>query len=82
MVPLLEDAKKMLETGTGRPGKREAAALVRTRKANLLRFRDDSETPNNARLPLIHYRSPVKLSPGYDPAAMCACSSEAPEAVS
>jgi len=43
---------------------------VRARKAQAFHFRDDGETPNNPRFPLIWYRSPVALAPAYDPAAI------------
>ena len=69
-MPLLEDIKKGAEiaTGIGRPD--WADVLTRPRKPNAYRFRDDGETPNNPRFPLIHYRSAVVLDAGYDPAAM------------
>jgi uncharacterized protein YjlB len=64
--------KKAFEemTGIKRPIETDLAALVQSRKANLHRFRDDGETPNNPLLPLIHYRSPVTLAASYDPAAI------------
>jgi uncharacterized protein YjlB len=43
---------------------------VRARKANSYAFADDRETPNNPKLPLIHYRSPVRLDGDFDPAAI------------
>jgi len=71
-MPILEDAKKTLEklTGLGRPATEEIFGLVRQRKANFHRFKDDGKTPNNPALPLIHYRSPVALLASYDPAAI------------
>jgi len=72
LMPILEETKKLLEhvTGYGRPPREEVANLVRTRKAQLFRFRDDGATPNNPRLPLIRYRTPVRLADGLDPAAI------------
>jgi uncharacterized protein YjlB len=71
-MSLLEGAKKTLEriTGVGRPAGEELTLLTQPRKANLLRFSDDGETPNNMRLPMIHYRSAVKLRSDFDPAAI------------
>jgi len=53
-----------------RPGKKALAALVRTRKPRALLFKDDGETPNNPKLPLLFYRGPVALPDKYDPAAV------------
>ena len=71
-MPLLEDAKRTIErvTGLGRPTAKDVALLTQPRKPHLLRFKDDGETPNNARCPMILYRSPVKLSRDFDPAAI------------
>jgi uncharacterized protein YjlB len=43
---------------------------VKKESLHLLRFKDDGETPNNVRFPMILYRSPVKLRHGFDPAAI------------
>ena len=69
-MPLLEDIKKGAEiiTGIRRPDWVDVA--TRPRKANAYRFRDDGNTPNNPRFPLIHYRGAVVLDPAYDPAAL------------
>jgi uncharacterized protein YjlB len=71
-MPLLEDVKKTFEqiTGYRRPKRHEVPGLIRRRKAHLFRFKDDGETPNNPRLPLILYRSPVLLRDAWDPAAI------------
>ena len=70
-MPILEDLKRTLEriTGHGRPQGRDLLKLARARKPHLHRFRDDGETPNNPRLPLVLYRTPVMLTDGLDPAA-------------
>ena len=71
-MPIIEDAKKLAErmTGIARPKGPELAKLVRDRKATTFRFRDDGIVPNHPRWPLIHYRSPVALPKGIDPAAV------------
>ena len=43
---------------------------MRARKPNLYRFKDDGETPNNPKWPLLIYRSPVDLRGEFDPAAI------------
>jgi len=70
-MPILEDAKQFGErlSGLGRPVARDLPDLVRPRKANTLRFKDDGLIPNHPRWPLILYRGPVR--PGtHDPAAV------------
>jgi uncharacterized protein YjlB len=69
-MPILEDLKHTVEkiTGFRRPQAEDIRA--RTRKANAYRFADDGITPNNPYFPLILYRSPVKLDPAFDPAAI------------
>ena len=71
-MPLLEDAKRTIErvTGWGRPSPEDLLLLTRSRKPHLLRFKDDGEIPNNARFPMIFYRSPVKLRRDFDAAAV------------
>jgi uncharacterized protein YjlB len=71
-MPLLEDAKKITERVTGwrRPDKRELDRLIRGRKPQLFRFKDDGLVPNHPRWPLIIYRSPVRLTDDFDPAAV------------
>lgn len=71
-MPLLEDAKRTIErvTGFGRSTSKDLALLTQSRKPHLLRYKDDSETPNNPRCPMILYRSPVKLGHDFDPAAI------------
>jgi uncharacterized protein YjlB len=67
---LLEDIKAAGErlTGLARPTPGQARALVRERKANTFRFRDDGLTPNHPAWPVIHYRGAVALKG--DPAAI------------
>jgi uncharacterized protein YjlB len=68
----VERAKNVLEkvTGLGRPDVTEVTNLLRRRKAIILPFAGDGETPNNPHLPVILYRSPVKLAKAFDPAAI------------
>jgi uncharacterized protein YjlB len=71
-MPALETAMRIAEkmTGWSRPSKNDLTELVRKRKANALRFRDDGIIPNHPRWPLIIYRSTVRLPEGFDPAAI------------
>jgi len=71
-MPLLQDAKRSIErvTGWGRPAHEDLIRLTQSRKPHLMRFKDDGETPNNTRFPMILYRSPVKLRPDFDAAAV------------
>ena len=71
-MPIVEDIKRTLErvSGHGRPQGRDLSKLTRARKPHLYRFEDDGETPNNPRLPLVLYRTPVRLADGLDPAAI------------
>jgi uncharacterized protein YjlB len=71
-MPILEDTKNIVEkmTGVRRPKPQALAQLVRTRKPNPFRFKDDGETPNNPKWPLVFYRSAIVLSDDYDPAAI------------
>lgn len=71
-MPWLEDAKKVAEQVTGwrRPDKTMLGDLVRARKANTFRLKDDGLVPNHPRWPLIVFRSPVKLAADLDPAAV------------
>ena len=71
-MPVVEEIKRIVEklTGIGRPGRRALGRLTRPVRPELLRFRDDGQTPNNPRLPLVVYRRAVRLDNGYDPAAV------------
>ena len=71
-MPLLEDAKKIAEqiTGWRRPDAEELDGVIRQRKPQGFRFRDDGLVPNHPRWPLVVYRTPVRLSDDYDPAAV------------
>src|SRR5215831_4516388 len=69
---VLESAKEKIEKMTGwkRPSRGDLRDAVRSRKPNSFRFKDDGVVPNNPKLPLILYRSPVSLADDRDPAAV------------
>jgi hypothetical protein len=70
-MAVLEIVKERFEKVTGaRPPFRDLDAALRPRKANAFRFKDDGIIPNNPKLPLVLYRSPVRLSGKFDPAAV------------
>jgi uncharacterized protein YjlB len=71
-MPVLETLKKITEMATGlaRPGKDQLGKLVRLRKAQTFRFKDDGIIPNHPRWPLIIYRSAVRLEVAFDPSAI------------
>jgi uncharacterized protein YjlB len=68
----LETIKEGFEklTGWSRPGRSELAAALRKRKSHTFWFKDDGLIPNNPALPFVVYRSPVRLSHRFDPAAI------------
>src|SRR6202011_5658405 len=71
VMAVLEIVKERFEKVTGaRPPFRDLDAALRPRKANAFRFKDDGIIPNNPKLPLVLYRSPVRLSGKFDPAAV------------
>ena len=63
-MSLIEDIKKLAEKVTGwqRPDRRDLDGLKRARKPNTFRFKPDGLIPNHPRWPLVHYRSPVRLT--------------------
>jgi len=71
-MPVLEDVKKLAEkvTGWSRPSGNDLAGLVRERRANAFRFKDDGFVPNHPKWPLIVYRGAVRLPDSCDPAAI------------
>jgi uncharacterized protein YjlB len=71
-MPVLENVKKTIEqvTGYARPKKSDVGDLARARKPHLFRFPDDGQTPNNPRLALVLYRTPVRFPDRLDPAAV------------
>jgi uncharacterized protein YjlB len=69
---MLESLKEVIEKVTGwkRPSRGDLRHAVKARKPNALRFKDDGVIPNNPKLPFILYRSPVRLTDDFDPAAV------------
>lgn len=72
-MSLTEQIKKAAEklTSIGRPSAADLAELVKHRTPRLYQFEDDGKTPNNPRLPLLHYRDVLQCRAGLDPAALC-----------
>src|SRR5262249_32025116 len=71
-MPVLEDVRKLAEkfTGWSRPSGNDLVGLVRERKANAFRFKDDGFVPNHPKWPLIVYRGALRLPDSCDPAAI------------
>jgi uncharacterized protein YjlB len=71
-MAIVEDVKKLAErvTGFGRPAPADLVKLVRKRKPAAFKFRDDGLIPNHPGWPLVLYRTPVRLSGSFDPAAV------------
>jgi uncharacterized protein YjlB len=71
-MTILESLKKAAEkaTGVARPSRDQIDDLIRIRKANVTKFKDDGVIPNNSRWPLVLYRGAVALPADLDPAAI------------
>jgi uncharacterized protein YjlB len=71
-MSVLESLKKAAEkaTGVARPSRDQIDDLIRIRKANVTKFKDDGVIPNNSRWPLVLYRGAVALPGDLDPAAI------------
>jgi len=71
-MPVLETLKKVTEKATRivRPSTNQIEDLVRARKANAVKFKDDGVIPNNERWPLVFYRGAVSLPADLGPAAV------------
>ncbi|WP_027062375.1 cupin [Mesorhizobium loti] len=71
-MTILESPKKAVErvTGFAKPSEKKLAGLVRLRKANAFRFKDDGLVPNHPAWPLVVYRGAVRLPAEFDPAAV------------
>jgi uncharacterized protein YjlB len=71
-MAVLESLKKVAEKASGlaRPSRGQLEGLVRIRKANVAKFKDDGVIPNNSRWPLVLYRGAVSLPNNLDPAAI------------
>lgn len=71
-MPIIETGKALVEklTGWARPSHEDIKKAVRQRKPHRFRFTDDGVIPNHPSWPLILYKSPLRLPPTFDPAAM------------
>ncbi len=71
-MPLIETLKGKFEeiAGLGRPSSNDLRDAVRLRKPNAFWFDGDGSIPNNPALPFVFYRSPLRLTEDFDPAAM------------
>lgn len=69
-MPLLEDIKHIVEKTTGWKRPDDPRELLRERKPNTYRFKDDGLIPNHPRWPFIIYKSAIRLPQTLDPAAV------------
>jgi hypothetical protein len=71
-MAVLETLKKVAEKATGlaRPSDDQIEKLIRSRKANTFRFKDDGVIPNHAHWPFVFYRGVAALPDDLDPAAI------------
>ena len=67
---LLEDVKRITEKATGWKRPDDPGVLLRERKSQTYRFKDDGLIPNHPRWPLVIYKSAVWLPEALDPAAV------------
>jgi uncharacterized protein YjlB len=67
---LLENIKRIAEKATGWRRPDDPKALLRERKPQTYRFKDDGVIPNHPRWPLVIYKSAVQLPQSLDPAAV------------
>jgi uncharacterized protein YjlB len=67
---LLENIKRIAEKATGWRRPEDTQALLRERKPQTYRFRDDGVIPNHPTWPVIVYKSAVRLPKCVDPAAV------------
>jgi uncharacterized protein YjlB len=68
-MSLLEDVKRITERATGWRRPDDPKALLRERKPQTFRFKDDGLIPNHPRWPLVIYKGAVHLPESLDPAA-------------
>jgi uncharacterized protein YjlB len=69
-MSLLEDVKRVAEKATGWKRPDDPQALLRERKPQTYRFKDDGLIPNHPKWPLVIYKSAVRLPQSLDPAAV------------
>jgi uncharacterized protein YjlB len=69
-MSLLEDVKRITEKATGRKRPDNPQDLLRERKPQTCRFKDDGLIPNHPKWPLVIYKNAVRLPEELDPAAV------------
>jgi hypothetical protein len=71
-MPAMETLKKITQKATGwaRPAPDSLDTLVRARKPQTFRFKDDGIIPNHPRWPIVLYRGAVRLDKHFDPASV------------
>jgi hypothetical protein len=69
-MSFLEDVKRMAEKATGWKRPDNPQDLLRERKPQIYRFKDDGLIPNHPKWPLVIYKNAVRLPEELDPAAV------------
>jgi uncharacterized protein YjlB len=69
-MSFLEDVKRITEKATGWKRPEDPQVLLRERKPQAYRFKDDGLFPNHPKWPLVIYKSVVRLPVTLDPAAV------------
>ena len=69
-MSLLEDVKRITEKATGWKRPDNPQDLLRERKPQPYRFKDDGLIPNHPKWPLVIYKKAVGLPEELDPAAV------------
>jgi hypothetical protein len=66
-MSLLEDVKRITEKATGWKRPEDPRQLLRDRKPQTYRFKDDGLIPNHPKWPLVIYKSVVRSPPSREP---------------
>ncbi len=69
-MSLLEDGKRITEKATGWKRPDDPQALLRERKPQAYRFKDDGLIPNHPKWPLVIYKGTVRLPETFDAASV------------
>jgi uncharacterized protein YjlB len=69
-MSILQGVKRVTEKATGWKRPDDPTSLVRERKPQTFRFKDDGLIPNHPLWPLVIYKGAVRLPPSLDPAAV------------
>ena len=69
-MSLMEDVKRIAEKATGWKRPEDPRQLLRERKPQTYRLKDDGLIPNHPKWPLVIYKSTVRLPDSLDPAAV------------